>query len=53
MWVDSNSKLYGKNCYGKPVKEPKEILEHNNALVIINSLSMQAILCAVDNMGKK
>lgn len=53
MWVDSNSKLYGKNRYGKPVKEPKEILEHNNALVIINSLSMQAILCAVDNMGIK
>ena len=51
MWVDSNIKLYGKTRYGKPVMDPREILNHRNALVIINSLSMQAILHKADSMG--
>lgn len=50
MWVDSNKKLYGKSRYGRPVKGPREILKHRKALVIINSLSMQAILSAAEEM---
>lgn len=44
MWVDSNKKLHGKSRYGKPIFPPNEILNHPGAVVIINSLSIQAIL---------
>lgn len=50
MWVDSNKKLHGKKKYGKPVCSPKEILAHSRAAIIINSLSIQAILQAIDSM---
>ena len=53
MWVDSNSKLYGKKRYGKPVAAPEEILMHPDAVVIINSISMQAILNAGKRLGIK
>lgn len=50
MWVDSNKKLHGKKRYGIEIKEPKEILNHKNAVIIINSLSIQAILRDIDSM---
>jgi FkbM family methyltransferase len=53
MWVDSNVKLYGQQRYGKPVCSPSELLNHEKALLIINSISMESILRAFDTMGAK
>jgi FkbM family methyltransferase len=53
MWVDSNSSLHGKYRHGKLVCSPSELLNHENALLIINSISMVSILRAFDSMGAK
>lgn len=42
-FVDSNQKIQGKITYGKEIKAPIELLNYPNALIIINSLSIQAI----------
>lgn len=51
FFVDSNTKLYGKKKFDREVKAPAEILKYPKALVIINSLSMKAILSSIDHMG--
>lgn len=51
FFADSNTKLYGKKKYDREVKAPSEILKYPKALVIINSLSMKAILGAMVHMG--
>ena len=53
FFVDSNPSLYGKLRFGKDVKKPNEILQHPEALVIINSLSIRAIQNAMTGMGAK
>ena len=51
FFVDSNEKLHGKYRLGLEVKKPEEILKHPSALVIINSISMQAIQKSMTQMG--
>lgn len=53
MWVDSNSELYDKKRYGKRVCSPDEILNHNKAAIIINSLSIKSIFNAIKKMQIK
>lgn len=48
--VDSNGHIYGKNRLGIPVKNPEFILEHPDALVVINSISIQSIKDALDEL---
>lgn len=50
FFVDSNTAVWGKTNYGKEIREPATLLEHPQALVIINSISFQAILRSMENI---
>ena len=51
--VDSNKTIHGKSKLGKKIYGPEEIIHHPNALVIINTISMQAVLKAFRKMNVK
>jgi len=48
--VDSNKKLHGKKRLGKEVKSPLEIKQYPSALIIINTISIQAIQKSLKDM---
>jgi len=48
--VDSNKKLHGKKRLGKEVKSPLEIKQYPNALIIINTISIQAVQKSLKDM---
>jgi len=48
--TDSNKKLYGKKRLGKDVKSPLEIKQYPNALIIINTISIQAVQKSLKDM---
>lgn len=50
FFVDSNRTLWGGEQYGKDVKDPSEILDFPDALIIINSISQLAILQSMEDM---
>lgn len=49
--VDSNELLHGKRRMGIAIDAPKNILHHSGALIIINTISIQAIKRALEGMG--
>ena len=49
--VDSNQKIHGRKRFGIEVCSPKLILEHADALVVLNTISISAIKRAMNNMG--
>lgn len=51
--VDSNNLLYGKKRLEIPIMNPAVILEHPDALVIINTISIKAVQNAMDKMRAK
>lgn len=51
--VDSNQMLHGKRRLGIPVMPPTVILEHPDALIIINTVSIKAIQQAMADMEIK
>ncbi len=51
--VDSNKKIQGKKRIGVEVCIPSAILDHKEALVIINSISISSIKRALYEMGAK
>lgn len=51
FFVDSNAQLYGLKRCGISVMDPCEILKYPNAVIIINSLSMSAIMNTMEQMG--
>ena len=50
FFVDSNTRIWGKYRFGKEIKSPEEIHKYPNALIIINSLSMQVIQNVMSQM---
>lgn len=50
FFVDSNEMLWGKLQYGKEIKSTIKILDHPDALVIVNSISQSAIIQAMNDM---
>lgn len=52
-FVDSNSSLHGMEPFGIPVQSPSTILKHPDSLVIINTISIQAVQGAMKEMGIK
>lgn len=49
--VDSNSSLHGKKRLGVNVMDPKIILDHPHALIIINTISFVAVEAAMQQMN--
>ena len=51
FFADSNPFYHGRIQHGKEVKEPAEISEHPDALIIVNTISIMAIQKAMADMG--
>lgn len=49
--VDSNDSFHGKERLGIPIRSPLAILDHPKALVIINTISINAVQGAMKEMG--
>ncbi|MDD6628177.1 MAG: FkbM family methyltransferase [Lachnospiraceae bacterium] len=51
FFVDSNTQIHGLKRCGILIKAPCEILKYSNAVIIINSLSINAIMNDMEQMG--